>query len=148
MPVSLTELLSYVISDCSGKLKKKNLSIQHDIFPPNLAIVADYTHFRQAIHQLVDNAIRYSHDGATITIRAFERQDQVILAIKDEGIGISADEMPFIFNRFWRKDTAHTEAGLGLGLSLAQKIVELHGGKIEVESEHGKGSMFRIVLPI
>jgi signal transduction histidine kinase len=108
----------------------------------------DAEYFKHALFQLLDNSIFFSHTGGTIYIHAHTTTTHVIIRIEDEGIGIADDDLEYLFERFWRKDKSHTAAGFGLGLSLAQKIIELHEGEIEVDSELNQGSIFTIAIPI
>jgi two-component system phosphate regulon sensor histidine kinase PhoR len=105
---------------------------------------------RQALRNLVDNALLYTPGEGSVVIRTFQAGDHVAVEVRDTGIGISADDLPRIFDRFYRTDTARSSetGGIGLGLSIARKIVELHQGRLEVESELGKGSVFRVYLPV
>jgi signal transduction histidine kinase len=102
----------------------------------------------QVINNLLSNAIKYSPYGGTVTVACKADDKQLQIAVQDEGIGIDSDEVDRIFEAFRRsKNTQDTIPGVGLGLATSKKIVELHGGRIVVESEKGKGSIFRIVLP-
>lgn len=115
---------------------------------PNLPAIMGYEkQLRTAVRNLLENAERYSEPDAPITLRAYSADGHVVIEIKDDGVGISADSLPHIFDTFWRQDEAHTTSGFGLGLSIVRKVIDLHDGEIEVESELGKGSVFRIHLP-
>lgn len=96
------------------------------------------------------NAINYTPEGGTITIRTRQQAGEVVVEIQDNGIGIPAQEHEHIFTRFYRGDPARGsgQGGMGMGLTIARKIVEAHGGRIELESEPGKGSTFRVLLPV
>lgn len=121
--------------------------IQFEI-PPELPPIVGYSeHLIDALRQLLDNALRYTPAEGRITVRAYTRATDMVIEVEDTGAGIAADSLPHIFETFWRQDEAHSTPGLGLGLSIAQKIVDLHGGRIEVESEVGQGSTFRVLLP-
>lgn len=112
---------------------------------PSVLLNEDY--LQEAIRQLVENAIRYTPAEGTVTLCTTQQDSSVIIEIADTGIGIPADSLPHIFERFYRLDSAHSTPGFGLGLPIAQSIVETHGGKIVVESEPHKGSVFKIMLP-
>lgn len=112
---------------------------------PPVLLSEDY--LQEAIRQLVENAIRYTSAEGTVTLCTTQQDSSVIIEIADTGIGIPADSLPRIFERFYRLDSAHNTPSFGLGLPIAQSIVEKHGGKIMVESEPHKGSVFKIVLP-
>jgi signal transduction histidine kinase len=111
------------------------------------SVFADPDRVKQILNNLISNAIRYA-PGTTISIRAWVTQPFLWLAVSDAGIGIAADEVPFIFERFWRSERIAENEGSGLGLAIAKRLVEVQGGQIEVESELGKGSTFRFSLPL
>ena len=99
---------------------------------------------------LTENAIKYNRPGGKITIRLDRQQDQAILTVTDTGMGIPADSLPHIFERFYRVDKARSRqtGGSGLGLSIVKSIVERNGGTIHVDSTPGEGSVFTVVFPI
>jgi signal transduction histidine kinase len=109
---------------------------------------------RQVVLNLVTNAVRFTEAGRiTLRVRRARRPDfpgeVAVLEVADTGIGIAADDLPRVFDRFFRGDPARgAEGGTGLGLAIARLIVEQHGGVIEVESEAGRGSVFRVLLPV
>jgi signal transduction histidine kinase len=111
--------------------------------------VADRTILRQALINLIDNAVKYSPVEGTILIRVANNEQNVVIEVQDSGSGIPAEHRSRIFERFYRVDKARTraEGGTGLGLSIAQWAVAAHGGTIEVQSDHGSGSIFRVRLP-
>ncbi len=112
-------------------------------------IVLDQLKIRQCLINIINNAIKYSPENKHIYITLQTTSKEVRIAISDEGIGIPREDLPFIFDRFYRVDTArarHT-GGSGLGLSIVQQIVQLHQGRIEVESTPGSGSTFTLILP-
>jgi len=96
---------------------------------------------------LLDNAVKYTPDGGSVTVRVEEKDGSVALAVSDTGIGISEDKLPLVFERFYRADAARAEEGVGLGLSIARQIAEAHGGTIEARSKLGVGSTFVLLLP-
>lgn len=110
---------------------------------------ADKDRVKQVLTNVIDNAIRYSNSQGAITVRLGELDHKIVVSVQDKGTGISHDEMPKIFNKFYRARSARMAKtkGSGLGLTIAKSIVELHGGKIWVESEQGKGSIFSFTLP-
>ncbi|MGC8877955.1 MAG: sensor histidine kinase [Anaerolineae bacterium] len=103
----------------------------------------------QAIGHLLDNAIKFNHAGGTVYVRAFQENEHIILEIEDTGVGIPVAEQERIFDVFYQVERHMTrrQGGLGMGLAIAKRAVELHGGHIEVSSTVGKGSCFRVVLP-
>ena len=96
---------------------------------------------------LLDNAVKYTQDGGSVTVRVEERGVSVGLAVSDTGVGIPEDQLPLVFERFYRADAARAEGGAGLGLSIARQIAEAHGGTIEAGSDLGVGSTFVLLLP-
>lgn len=122
-----------------------------DIQPETLVIVADRTHFSNIISNLIDNAIKYSHGEAEVTIHcrkmAVEGQnEQTEISVSDHGIGIAPEKQKHIFDKFYRVPTGnlHDVKGYGLGLFYVKTMIEKHGGSVSVKSELGKGSTFTI----
>jgi len=101
------------------------------------------------VRNLIDNAIRYSHEGGRVAVRIDAEGDEVILRVSDTGIGIPSRDLDRIFERFYRVDRARSRetGGTGLGLAIVKHVVENHGGEIGVESELGRGTTFRISFP-
>jgi two-component system, OmpR family, sensor kinase len=96
---------------------------------------------------LLDNAVKYTPDSGSVTVRVEEEDGGVALAVSDTGVGISEDQLPLVFERFYRADAARAEEGIGLGLSIARQIAEAHGGTIEARSKLGVGTTFVLLLP-
>jgi len=111
-------------------------------------VSGDPDRLRDLFRNLIENAIKYSPEGGTITIRAREERDATVIEVSDCGIGISAEDLPYVFERFYRVDSAVVDAagGSGLGLYIARAIVRAHGGKIHAHSEPGRGTTFAISL--
>ena len=110
----------------------------------------DARSIEQVMRNLVDNAVKYSPAGGTITIQSYREGAQVWVAVSDEGIGIQSKDLDRIFERFYRVDSevGRRAGGVGLGLAVCQSVVEAHGGRIWAESTLGEGSTFRFTLPI
>lgn len=113
-------------------------------------VCADEVHITNVVSNLLDNALKYCVRKPEINVSTCNRGDEIIVSVEDNGIGIAAKEQKLIFERFYRVSTGnlHDVKGFGLGLSYVKSIVEAHGGRIEVESEEGKGSRFEIILPL
>lgn len=115
--------------------------------PGGMTILGDTLRLQQAISSLVDNAIKYSKPPSTVEITAQPDDDFIVILVRDHGVGIPAHEIPKLKERFYRASTVGAVEGTGLGLAIATDIVDRHGGRIDVKSEVGVGSEFRIYLP-
>lgn len=148
--VDVGVLLGSILQDLGDLAARKHHAVQlvNDA-GGSIQVLADETHLRRALLAIVTNALNYTPDGGTITVRITPLPGQVAITVTDTGIGISRDDQAHIFERFYRADHArNTErGGLGLGLAIAREVVEVHGGRIEVESEPGRGSTFTVRLP-
>jgi two-component system phosphate regulon sensor histidine kinase PhoR len=141
-----------LIRDWEKKLANKQLKVIVDV-PPDLPMIrADRVRLEEALHNLLDNAVKYSREHSEIRLMARRRDDEeIVLSVSDNGIGISKEDLPRIFERFYRVDKARTAEnirGTGLGLAIVKHIAQLHGGHVEAESKLGKGTTIRVVLPI
>jgi two-component system phosphate regulon sensor histidine kinase PhoR len=112
------------------------------------AVQADASRVQQVVVNLLHNAIKFTAAGGKVLLRASRQDDTVIFSVQDTGIGISPDDLPRIFERFYKADRARATSGTGLGLAIARHLVEAHGGKIWAESELGKGSTFFFSIPL
>lgn len=146
IPVDLNSAIQFVI-DSVNRSASRNPTIRYAKEASLPFIMGDRRALIEAIQQILDNALRFTPEEGLITISTGVAIRRVWIEVRDTGRGIAADDLPHIFETFWRHDEMHTTPGLGLGLPIARRIVEMHGGSIEVESEPGKGSTFRIVLP-
>lgn len=126
---------------------QKTLHWEFNLSPCVMGAI-DSDQLLEALCQLFDNAVRFTPEGGTISVNTYQLDDQLSVEIRDTGCGIAGADLPKIFNRFFRLDDAHTSPGFGLGLPIAKRIVEMHGGSISVTSQVGQGSTFRIILPI
>jgi signal transduction histidine kinase len=123
------------------------VSVEYALPEHKIIAVFDRNRVRQALSILVDNAIKYSPEGGEVRVWAHESDGQVGVTVRDTGVGIPEEELPHIFERFYRTDEARTRGGAGLGLAIARQIAEAHGGTIEVRSTPGKGSTFILQIP-
>lgn len=117
--------------------------------PEEILINGDSIKLKQLFSNLIDNAIKYTPDGGTISLIVQPGKDQVAVVLKDTGIGIPSDDLPHIFDRFYRVDTSRSRlsGGVGLGLSICQWIVKAHHGTIDVKSQFHQGTTFTVILP-
>ena len=148
--VDLSSFLPEMVRDWEKKLTRKQLSIVVD--PPTelFPICADRTRLQEALYNLLDNAVKYSREHGEIRLRARRRDGEIELAVSDDGIGIAKHDLPRIFERFYRADKARGPdkvRGTGLGLAIVKHIAQLHGGRVEAESELEKGTTIRVILP-
>ena len=147
--VQLEGILRYTIDMLHGQIKAKHLKIRTDIAPALPALRANSIRLRQVLDNVVGNAIKYSNVNGEIYISIRSEGDQVILQVTDQGPGISPDDQPHIFDKFYRGANIGSDVeGSGLGLAIVKNIVENHQGRVWVESTLGKGSSFFIVLPV
>lgn len=113
-------------------------------------LMADYDRLRQMLIIFLDNAIKFTPENGTITVSAYEKENMAYICIQDTGVGIGEEDIPYIFERFYKVDKARggSKTGTGLGLAIAWQIAELHHGTILVESKIGKGTTFKILIPL
>jgi two-component system phosphate regulon sensor histidine kinase PhoR len=149
--VDLSSLFGELVRDWEKKLANKHLKMIVDVPPGLPTIRADRVRLQEALNNLLDNAVNYSGEHGEIRLMARWRDEQIVLGVSDNGIGISKEDLPRVFERFYRVDKARTAEnirGTGLGLAIVKHVAQLHGGRVEAESELGKGTTIRVVLPI
>jgi two-component system, OmpR family, phosphate regulon sensor histidine kinase PhoR len=135
--------------DWKKKFSAKRLKIVIDVSDDCATIRADEARLREVFDNLLDNAVKYSRRDGEIRLHGARRGQDAVLSVSDDGIGIGAEDLPRIFERFYRADRARSRelGGTGLGLSIVKHIAQLHGGGAEAESQEGKGTTVRVVLP-
>ena len=145
-PFNLGETLTEHIENIRVEADRKNIKVSLDI-PPGLPteLPADGSMVCRVIANLLDNAIKYTDQGGTVTISLADKDDHIIVSIRDTGVGIASEHLPYIFDAFYR--VGNDSKGSGLGLFISKTIVEAHGGDIWVESMPSKGSTFSFALP-
>jgi two-component system phosphate regulon sensor histidine kinase PhoR len=152
---SIAEVLGSSIETCSARAHLKNITIECSCDPGVTAMI-ERTLLEQAVVNLVDNAINYSGNDSRILVKAFyarggkdDAHREVVISVKDDGVGIAQEHLSRLFERFYRVDKARSRkmGGTGLGLSIVNHIALAHGGRVGVESSPGKGSTFYIYLP-
>lgn len=143
----LRESVKNIAQAYEGECAEKNLSLSVQLDEQPVWVYADQGLIERMVDNLMSNAVKYNREGGKIWVRVLKRNGEALLEVEDTGVGIPPSELPFIFHRFYRASTAKGE-GSGLGLSFVQQVVEAHGGRIEVNSSVGQGSLFRVILPL
>jgi heavy metal sensor kinase len=147
--VDVAGVLAELVQDVEALAQDRGLTLH---FGPldSVVVNGDRVRLRQLFLNILDNALRYTPSGGTVSGSVLKQDGRAVITIGDTGTGIAAEHLPFIFDRFYRADRVRTdgEGGTGLGLSIATSIAKMHGGTIEVESRVGEGTTFRIVLPL
>ncbi len=146
----ITELLNRSVSAFQAQTAAKGISLSLDLGGELPPVNIDSRRIAQVLYNLLDNAMAHTESGGAITISALREGDRVEVAVTDTGAGIPDEDLPYIFERFYRVDKSRARAtgGSGLGLTIAKGLVEAHGGEVKVRSEPGKGSRFSFTIPI
>jgi len=149
-PTSVARLVETVTARLGRQFEDKGVALETDVAPDLPPVQADAGRIGQVLLNLVGNALQYTPAGGRVSISARRQGDAVLLAVRDTGIGIAPDHLPHVFERFYRVDKSRSRAGggSGIGLTIAQHLVEAHGGQIQATSDGpGRGSMFSFTLP-
>lgn len=148
-PIELAPLVQRVAGDVTASRPERTVEVRSEV-PPNLPLLdADPERLHQVLFNLLDNAYRFTPTGGVVTVRAARENGALRVSVQDTGPGIPAEQLPLVFERFYRADPSRSreDGGTGIGLAIARSVVEAHGGKIWAESTVGKGSTFSFVLP-
>lgn len=141
----LKKLIEQVYKKLKPLAEEKNIQVEFDLDEVQAGVDSDS--IEKVIMILLDNAIKYTPKKGKVKVTLYSQNKQAVVEISDTGVGISDKDLPYIFDRFYRADSSRTNDGFGLGLSLAEKIVDLHQGTIKVDSEFDQGTTFTIKLP-
>jgi histidine kinase len=150
-PVSTASLVERIQSTLGRQFEDKDIQLEIKVEPNLPNVLVDSDRIIQVLTNLVGNALQYTPSGGKVTLLVRRERSEVLFSVKDTGIGISAEQIPFIFNRFYRSDKSRTRAsgGSGIGLTIAKALVQAHHGKIWAESNgEGKGSTFSFLIPL
>jgi two-component system phosphate regulon sensor histidine kinase PhoR len=149
-PIEMVTFLAELVDDWKLRSSRKNIRMILDV-PDMLPLVyADVLRVEQVMNNLIDNAIKYTPLGGIVTIRAFACSSDIRIEVSDNGGGIGPDDLPHIFERFYRVEKARSreQGGTGLGLSIVKHIVQAHAGQVSAESAPGKGLSIAFTLPL
>ena len=144
--VNLSALMEEVVEVYRYVAEDKGIVVQKRA-PKDLFLTADPNRMRQIIANLLDNAIKFTPNGGKIDLEAHRKEKQIVIIVRDTGIGVPPEDLPRIWDRLYRGDQSRSQKGLGLGLSLVKAVVEAHRGRVEAVSEAGIGSAFTVYLP-
>ncbi len=147
--LSLTKILADLLELFQSPAREKNITLQTDILA-EVKIKGDRSQITRLFRNLLDNALQYTPSGGIVTLQVKRHEHNVIVSIEDTGIGIAPENIPFIFDRFWRADKARSRryGGMGMGLAIAKAIAEAHRGEISVISKPSIGTAFKVKLPL
>ena len=148
--VNIKEVISEVVNEAEIEARRQGIILNWKPSAVEVAVSGDTFQIKQVIFNLVDNAIKYNRPGGSVDITVQIENRLVIIKVADTGMGIATEDLPRVFDRFYRVDKSRSRerGGSGLGLAIVKKIVEEHGGMVSVESIPGQGSTFRIQLPL
>jgi signal transduction histidine kinase len=150
-PVLVSDLIETVVRHLERQFEEKGILLETNLAGELPKVSADKDRVLQIITNLAGNALQYTPSGGKVVVSAIQAKSEIVISITDTGIGISPDQLPFIFNRFYRTDKSRARAsgGSGIGLTIAQALVKAHHGRIWAESAgEGKGSSFYFTLPV
>jgi PAS domain S-box-containing protein len=147
---NINQLVSYLYGEYSKRAQEVNKRMQLDLQPDLPLIQVNERTLNHALINLLNNALEYTDEGGTITLRTeLVDQREVVISVEDDGVGIAPEHLPRVFDRLFKVDSARsTRSGPGLGLAMVKRLMELHGGRVEVESTFGEGSVFRLCIPV
>jgi signal transduction histidine kinase len=146
--VDLADIARERIEAVSPQLREQGLKVDVELRPAR--VDGDPARLAQIVDNLLSNALRYSDPGGTVTVRTATHDDAALLTISDTGIGINPEDLPHIYERFWRseKSRARVSGGTGIGLAIVRELVRAHDGQIEVQSTAGASTSFEVRLPL
>jgi signal transduction histidine kinase len=148
-PLSLNKLLAATCADFSTRAEENEICLKQELGSDEIEVVGDAGRLRQVFSILIDNALRYSAQHQTVTVGLGRHDNEIVVKVKDMGIGLTEDEVRQAFQRFFRGGKAQSHArGTGLGLPVAKAIVEAHKGRITLDGKPGEGALATVTLPV
>jgi len=145
--ISLTLIAESVVNQIKDLAKRKDIKMSINS-TQDFKLMVDQTLITVLFLNIIKNSIKYNKNGGFINIRLFKKENNVIIIFEDNGIGISKEDLPYVFDRFYQASRARTGKGSGIGLAIVKEITELHNGKISIKSKLGKGSQVKVSLPL
>jgi signal transduction histidine kinase len=149
-PEDVTRLVQETVTALQAEAAAKNINISTDLPPALPEANIDSHRIKQVLYNLLDNAVAHTGPEGRVTVKAWQETDNIFISVADTGEGIPVEDLPLVFERFYRVDRSRTRAtgGTGLGLTIAKRLVEAHGGRIDVRSKPGQGTVFTFSLPV
>lgn len=147
-PFNIARPIEHAVERLKAQAERSGLNIETDIPSGLPQVLADESRVEQVLVNIIHNAIKFTPGGGRIEVSAEVKEDNLVVSVADTGIGIPANDLPRIFERFYKADKSRASGGTGLGLAIAKHIVEAHGGRIWAESVERKGSTFKFTLPV
>jgi two-component system phosphate regulon sensor histidine kinase PhoR len=147
-PVDINTLIEGAIAQLAAPADRQQLAFERKLADGLPPVPADRDRISQVLVNLIHNAVKFNRPGGSITITTRSAGDSVTVEVADTGAGIDQDDLPHIFERFYRADKSRSGRGSGMGLAIAKHIIEAHGGSIRAESVEGRGSIFTFSLPV
>jgi two-component system phosphate regulon sensor histidine kinase PhoR len=147
-PVDVSVLVAHTVDKLRPLAQTQRLTL-HQSAPPGIVVSADADRLEQVLTNLVDNALKYTPEGGRVDVQVAAANGEIEVLVNDSGRGIGPEDLPHVFERFYRADRSRTRGsgGTGLGLAIAKHIVEAHGGRISVSSQPNAGTTFKVTLP-
>ena len=146
--INIADAIEHAVDRLKAQSDRAGFNLDTNIPPTLPKVMVDEARVEQVLVNLIHNAIKFTPSGGGISISAQARGNDILVSVADTGVGIPADDLPRIFERFYKADKSRSGGGTGLGLAIAKHIVEAHGGRIWAESVEGKGSTFNFTLPL
>ena len=147
-PLNVNVLLREIATEIAEDAKQRGLTVETALLSSLPPVTADAERLRQAFEHVIENALRFTTGGGSISIATRFEDQQVVIEVSDTGVGIPSELVPHALRRFWRRDQAHTTPGFGLGLPIVQKIVDRHSGRLTLQSRCDCGTIVTITLPV
>ncbi len=147
-PLAVSSAIEKAVESVLPQAVRKDIEIVTSVEESTGQVMGDEGALTEALVNILGNAVKYSHTESKVSIASERKDNQVVISVSDTGVGISEEDLPFIFDGLYRAKSAEgAESGLGVGLAISRRIIEAHDGSISVQSERGKGSTFVITLP-